>query len=373
MPLIVAIILSVALCIIIVFAKYDGSNEFIKSETEHLGLAFGKVTSFINKWVEISSLGQIKKIDFEQINNDNIIFHNSIITGVGYNTQITLKSTDMIWQVIPNPADSSHSCKILGDFRNNKILMENPKFVESYFGAYYCSILYNGIFETNALYYDGDDYALVGTNSDGVFSCTFTYGTIPIPPITTTLTVFAWGSVDYTRSTDNPVECQTITENTAENNVSISNTNETFTFYRSHDGSCTLKNATFSYSDIDAVDVDNSNEIFVIAPTKNKAPTLEDKGINEPLVIFASGSVDYTRTSDIPTICKTITEGASENSISTLDYHESFTFYRSNDGSCTSKHDTFTYLDINAVDVDNDNEVYVVAPTKNKAPTIEDK
>ncbi len=373
MPFLIAVILAIALCIIIIFTKYDGSNDFLKYETEHLGLAFGKVTSFINKWADSNSLGQIKQIDFEKINNDNIIFHNTTITGTGYNTQITLKSTDMIWQVIPNPADSSHSCKILGDFRNNKILMANPKFVENYFGAYYCSILYNGVFETNALYYDGDDYALAGTNEDGVFSCTFTYGTIITPPITTTLTIFAWGSVDYTRSTDNPVACQTITEDTAQDSVSTSNINETFTFYQSNDGSCTLKNATFSYSDIDTVDVDNSNDIFVIAPTKNKAPTLEDKGINEPLVIFASGSVDYTRTSDIPTVCKTITEGTSENNVSTTDYHESFTFYRSNDGSCTLKHDTLTYLDINAVDVDNDNEVYVVEPTQNKAPTIEDK
>ncbi len=373
MPFLISLILMIVVSIVIVFSKYDGSNDILINETNHLGDNFFKILSFINKWVLITPSGQIKHINFEDINNQNIIFHNSIIAGSSYNTFITLKSSNIIWQVIPNPSDNQNSCKILGDFRNNKLLMENPKFVEGYFGAYYCSILYNGVFETNALYFDGNDYAQTGTNSDGVFSCTYAYGTIINPPQSATLKIFAWGNIDYTRSTDLPIVCQTIKEGTAQDNITTFDQNETFTFYRSNDGSCTLKNATFNYSDIDAVDADNNNEIFVIEPTKNKAPTLEDKGTNEPLVIFASGTIDYTRSSDIPTVCKTITEATSEDNVTTTDYHESFTFYRSNDGSCTLKHDTFSYLDINSIDVDDDNELYVVEPTKNKAPTLSDK
>ncbi|MEA3354354.1 MAG: hypothetical protein U9Q33_11115 [Campylobacterota bacterium] len=363
MPFITALTLTLIFSTVIFYNKFDVTDDIVHKEIEYLANTFEQVTDFINEWVDASNKGQIKKINFEKINNAGILFPNTEVNGTGDDTTIQLKGNDTIFQIIPDPDNKENACKVLFDVRDDTSLMNRPKLTESFFGTYYCETLYGGFTESDAVDLLNGDYVLSGTDSDGIFGCTYYYGSEPIEM--KAYYIHAIGNVDYIRSFDSPQICETLTYFS---NINTNRQNEIITFYQSSDGNCTGKDLEVSRDDLIAADINMDYNVTVVEPTKNKAPTLEDYVTYNVYYIFGVGDVDYIRSTE-PLVCDTIFNGTDMVAYNQL---EIITYYQSDDGSCSGKDLEVGASDLIATDANLDYNVSIVAPTKNKAPTLED-
>lgn len=86
--------------------------------------------------------------------------------------------------------------------------------------------------------------------------------------------------------------------------------------------------------------------------------------------IYAWGDIDYTDSLDTNSTCQHIVDGAY---IVTNNASQEFTFYTSQDTTCSGKNKTYDYKKISNTDVNEDFEIYVEYKKSNTAPDLRDK
>lgn len=174
MPYFVASIMSIVTAMVILFTRYEADDSTIKAELANMKVMFSMVDGFVNTY--IVSGGSLTDVNFEELEDSGILLSNSTVTVVSgdkLGATLTFPNNEVVWQLIPNIADTS-SYKLLVDMRGNSGLMSKAVFSESFSGREFCEKSLFGTFEGNRISYDDGPFDFVdntGTNSDGYFVC----------------------------------------------------------------------------------------------------------------------------------------------------------------------------------------------------------
>ena len=184
MPYLVASIISVVTAMVILFTRYEADDSTIKAELENMRVMFSMVDGFVNTYIE--SGGNLSDLSAFELGNSGILLASMVVTPSTVTststtleklkTTTTLPNSKVIWQLIPNIADSS-SYKVLVDIRGNVGLMSKALFSESFIGREFCEKNLFGTFQKSMRGFNGtDDFVdnsgpSIDTLRDGLLVC----------------------------------------------------------------------------------------------------------------------------------------------------------------------------------------------------------
>jgi hypothetical protein len=181
MPYLVASIISVVTAMVILFTRYEADDSTIKAELENMRVMFSIVDGFVNTYIE--SGGNLSDLSTFELGNSGILLASMAVTPSTVTststtleklkTTTTLPNSKVIWQLIPNIADSS-SYKVLVDIRGNAGLMSKAVFSEGFIGREFCEKNLFGTFETLSNVFEdatSDFINSSGSNTDGLLVC----------------------------------------------------------------------------------------------------------------------------------------------------------------------------------------------------------
>ena len=184
MPYLVASIISVVTAMVILFTRYEADDSTIKAELENMRVMFSMVDGFVNTYIE--SGGNLSDLSAFELGNSGILLASMVVTPSTVTststtleklkTTTTLPNSKVIWQLIPNIADSS-SYKVLVDIRGNAGLMSKALFSESFIGREFCEKNLFGTFQKSMRGFNGtDDFVdnsgpSIDTLRDGLLVC----------------------------------------------------------------------------------------------------------------------------------------------------------------------------------------------------------
>ena len=184
MPYLVASIISVVTAMVILFTRYEADDSTIKAELENMRVMFSMVDGFVNTYIE--SGGNLSDLSTFELGNSGILLASMVVTPSTVTststtleklkTTTTLPNSKVIWQLIPNIADSS-SYKVLVDIRGNAGLMSKALFSESFIGREFCEKNLFGTFQKSMRGFNGtDDFVdnsgpSIDTLRDGLLVC----------------------------------------------------------------------------------------------------------------------------------------------------------------------------------------------------------
>jgi hypothetical protein len=181
MPYLVSSIIAIVAATIILLTRYEADDSAITAELDRLKSMFVTVDRFVNTYIDIG--GNLTNIDFEELFDGGILLGNmqksvppatdKDVDGVGIASTMTFPSSNVIWHLIPNIADSS-SYKLLIDIRQNTTLMSKARFSESFSGREYCEKMLFGTSELNRTSFNSTTKDFEGASTDkddGLFVC----------------------------------------------------------------------------------------------------------------------------------------------------------------------------------------------------------
>lgn len=177
----VASIITITSALIILLTRYEANDSAITAELDRFKSMFISINGFVNTYIDMGA--DLTKINFEELFDGGILLGNmqksvppaidKDVDGVGIESTMTFPSSNVIWHLIPNIADSS-SYKLLVDIRQNATLMSKARFSESFSGREYCEKMLYGTSELNRTFFNSatKDFEGVSTNpDDGLFVC----------------------------------------------------------------------------------------------------------------------------------------------------------------------------------------------------------
>ena len=182
MPYLVSSILAIVAATIILLTRYESDDSAITAELDSMKSMFSMVDGFVNTFVQ--SGGDLTDVSFEKLYDAGILSGNIKMTkptaatddnvkGTALASTLTFPSSSVIWQLIPNIADSS-SYKLLINMTKNSSLMSKAVFSESFSGREFCEKMLFGTLELNRTSYDSATKNFTGAStnkSDGLFVC----------------------------------------------------------------------------------------------------------------------------------------------------------------------------------------------------------
>lgn len=263
------LIISTSLYISNFTPEYSYDNNKIKKLDKEIKL----ITSSLNTWVSQTSLGQIKKINFDTLYTEGFLYPNTTITNTSYDANLQLAHSDILWQVIPDITNGGEVGNIFIDFSNDDEMMKQSKFYEIYLGKYLCNEEFNGSVSLYSNAYDGNsNYTQTGTIDDGKLSCLYPYQFIPNDfPIL--FHIYANGDLDYINIFESTL-CYQLQNS---DSFSTADENSSYTFFTTQDGTCEGKNKTYTYTDFNNADANGNFDVEIIYKNSSTAPSLGDR------------------------------------------------------------------------------------------------
>ncbi len=177
MPLLIAMIFGIVSAFILLSSNYNSSSdhqkytELITSNVDHLS---GWVATY-------ASAKGLEELNIQDLNNTEIMpshLAENITCPIGDNNAsywIMQSDTKTKYQIIPTT--SADGWKLLIDFSDNVVLMEQVIFIESYILNEICERKHLGEKQQNWTTLNGDknDFEDIGNASDGIVGCVIHY------------------------------------------------------------------------------------------------------------------------------------------------------------------------------------------------------